>query len=50
VAFAGLKAIKASSLDDNSWVQPTMDIFTQSKQLWIELSQSTEKYEALPPG
>ena len=47
-AFEGLKAIKASSLNDNSWVQPTMDIFTQSKQPCIELSESTEKYEGLP--
>jgi len=49
-AFDGLKAIKASSLDDKAWVQPTMDIFVESKQPWIELPELTEKYEGLSPG
>ena len=41
----GLKAIKASSLDDNAWVQPSMDLYTISKQPWIGLSESTQKFE-----
>ena len=46
--FAGLMSIKAASLDDNSWVRPTMDIFTESKQPWIELSGETDKFSEGP--
>ena len=41
----GLKAIKASSLDDNAWAQTSMDLYTISKQHWIELSKSAQKFE-----
>ena len=47
-AFLGMKAIKASSLDDYSWVRPQMDIFLKSKQPWIELASDTEKYNEAP--
>ena len=40
----GMKAIKASSLDDSSWVRPQMDIFLKSKQPWIELAADTQKF------
>ncbi len=42
--LTGAKAIKASSLDDNSWVQPSMDLYTNSKQPWIKLSETTQKF------
>ena len=48
-AFTGLKAIKASSLDDSSWVRPEMDIFVKSKQPWIELADDTQKFQEGPP-
>jgi len=48
--FEGLKAVKASSLDENSWVRPAIDIFVKSKQPWIELSGSTQKFMTLPPA
>ena len=47
-AFLGMKAIKASSLDDSSWVRPQMDIFLRSKQPWIELANDTEKFNEGP--
>ena len=42
--------IWASSLDENSWVRPTIDLFVKSKQPWIELSGSTQKFMAMPPA
>ena len=44
----GMKAIKASSLDDSSWVKPQMDIFLKSKQPWIELAADTQKFNEGP--
>ena len=31
--FPGMKALKASSLDDSPWVRAQMDIFLKSKEL-----------------
>ena len=44
----GIKGIKASSLDDSSWVRPQMDIFLKSKQPWIELAADTQKFNGGP--
>ena len=44
----GMKAIKASSLDDSSWVRPQMGIFLKSKQPWIELAADTQKFNGGP--
>tara|TARA_B100000886_G_C20322506_1_gene448748 strand:+ start:292 stop:573 length:282 start_codon:yes stop_codon:yes gene_type:complete len=46
----GLEAIKASSLDNNAWVEPSMDLYTISRQPWIELSESTQKFERSRSG
>ena len=46
--FSGMKALKASSLDDSSWVRPQMDIFLKSKQPWIELAADTQKFNEGP--
>ena len=46
--FVGMKALKASSLDDASWVRPQMDIFLRSKQPWIELAADTQKFDEGP--
>ena len=46
--FSGMKALKASSLDDSSWVRPQMDIFLKSKQPWIELAADTQKFSEGP--
>ncbi len=46
--FEGLTSIKATSLDDNGWVRPSMDIFTKSAQPWIRLSSDTDKFAEGP--
>ena len=39
-AFAGLLFIKAGTLDDASGVQPEMQIWTDSKQPWSDVSRA----------
>ena len=46
--FLRRKALKATSLDDSSWVRPQMDIFLKSKQPWIELAADTQKFNEGP--
>jgi hypothetical protein len=43
------RGIRAASLDDASWFQPQMDIFTKSAQPWAALDPALPKFEAAPP-
>lgn len=40
--------IQAASLDDPSWVQPAMDIFTASAQPWDHMNPALPKFEGAP--
>lgn len=35
--------LKVGTLDDTSWVQPTMEIYCDSAQSWVELSNQLDK-------
>jgi hypothetical protein len=37
--------VRAGTLDDPSWVQPDVHIFTRSKLPWVTLPESTPAYE-----
>lgn len=41
--------VLASSLDDATWFQPAMEIFTADAQPWDALDPSLPKYEGYPP-
>ena len=47
-AFPGVLGIKVMSMDDPSWIKPTMDFFTKSAQPWVSFSKDTEKHESMP--
>lgn len=38
-AFPGFVAIKAATLDDPSWLRPTVEIWTESAQPWANLAR-----------
>ena len=44
-----LMDIMAGSLDDPSWFQPTMDIFTASAQPWDFMNPNLPKFPNMPP-
>jgi len=44
-----LMGIMAGSLDDPSWFQPTMDIFTASAQPWDFMNPNLPKFPNMPP-
>jgi hypothetical protein len=37
------------TLDDTSWLRPTLHLFTRSKQPWVILPEDATDYEAAPP-
>lgn len=45
---SSLIGVVAGSLDDPSWFQPSMDIFTSDAQPWDHMDPSLPKYEQYP--
>jgi hypothetical protein len=41
--------VLAGSLDDPTWFQPTMDIFTSDAQPWDTMDANLQKFEQYPP-
>jgi hypothetical protein len=42
--------IKAGSLDDTSWLKPTIQIFCDSAQPWVPLPDGAQKFARMPAG
>ena len=49
-AFAGTTFVKAGSLDDPSWIQPTLHIWCDSAQPWDKLPENATCIGKNPPG
>lgn len=44
-AMPGLVFIKAGTLDDTSWLNPTLELWTQSEQSWVRPIPDADRYE-----
>jgi hypothetical protein len=49
-AFAGLTFVKGSTLDDPSWIEPTLHIWCDSAQPWDTLPQGATRVPKNPPA
>ena len=47
-AMPGVVMIQAGTLDDPSWVQPTMQIFCDSAQPWVQLGGTMKRFARMP--
>ena len=47
-ADPGFVFLKVGTLDDASWLQPAMHIFTASRQPWVQLGDELPRYEKMP--
>jgi hypothetical protein len=45
----GMMGIRAGSLDDPTWFNPVMDIYTASAQPWDFMNPDLQKFAQLPP-
>jgi hypothetical protein len=43
-----LTIIKAGTLDDTSWLKPTMEIFCDSAEPWVELGGNMQRFPRMP--
>jgi len=47
----GMSILRAGTLDDPSWLKPTMEIFCDSAQPWVELGGGMQRFPKMPgPG
>jgi hypothetical protein len=42
------RVIRAGTLDDTSWVKPTIHFWTRSRQLWVVLPDDDQQHETQP--
>lgn len=50
VATPQLDWLKAGTLDDTSWVQPTLSIWCDSAQSWVALPEGIPRFPQNPPA
>ena len=49
-SMPGVVFVEAGSLDDASWLQPSMHIFVRSAQPWARIPPDMPTFEAMPTG
>jgi hypothetical protein len=49
-AMPGVYFLEAGSLDDASWLKPSMHIFTASAQPWARIPEDMDQFEKMPPA
>lgn len=49
-AMPGLEWIKAGTLDDTTWLNPTLNIWCNSAQRWTLISESAVRFDKNPPS
>jgi len=47
-ALPDVAIIKAGTLDDTSWLKPTMEIFCDSAQPWVQLGGDMQRFPKMP--
>jgi len=45
----GVMMVQTGTLDDSSWVVPTMEIYTDSAQSWVALGGDRPRFPKMPP-
>ena len=48
-AMPGVTMIQVGTLDDSSWVKPTMEIYCDSAQPWVRLGDDMARFPKMPP-
>ena len=46
--FPGMTLIMGGTLDDTSWLKPTMQLFCDSAQPWVAISHDTKNHARMP--
>jgi hypothetical protein len=47
-ALTGMSIVRAGTLDDTSWLKPTMEIYCDSAQPWVQLGGGMKRFPKMP--
>ena len=47
-SMPGLAFLKAGTIDDNAWIEPTVEIWTGSAQPWAPHFEQAQRFERIP--
>jgi len=47
-ALPGMSIVRAGTLDDTSWLKPTMEIYCDSAQPWVQLGGGMQRFPKMP--
>jgi hypothetical protein len=47
-SMAGVAFLKAGTIDDTSWFEPAVEIWTRSAQPWAPHFENARRYERIP--
>lgn len=47
-ALPGMSIVRAGTLDDTSWLKPTMEIYCDSAQPWVQLGGGMKRFPKMP--
>ncbi len=48
-AMPGVAVLRGGTLDDTSWLKPSMEIFCDSAQPWVQLGGGMQRFPKMPP-
>jgi len=48
-ALPGIAVLRAGTLDDTAWLKPSMEIFCDSAQSWVQLGGGMQRFPKMPP-
>jgi hypothetical protein len=48
-AIPDITFIKAGTIDDTSWLDPTVHIYCDSKEAWAPIPEGTQRFAKMPP-
>jgi hypothetical protein len=48
-AYPGLAFLKAGTLDDTSWLKPTLNVYCETAQSWMTIDEGMDNHEDMMP-
>jgi hypothetical protein len=48
-AYPGIAFLKVGTLDDTTWVNPTLNVYCETAQSWVTIDENMENYDRMMP-
>ena len=48
-AYPGIAFLKAGTLDDTTWLKPTLNVYCETAQSWVTIDEGMENHDRMMP-